>query len=134
LLAVGTDKQFVELLLALGLDGIADDTRFSSNERRVANRQVLSTLIGAAVQRLESEKLMNEVHVRKIPAGLILNVQEALESDASRELLLRADGLAGMRTFVSLIDGNRAASQALSPPPHFGEHTSEVLSALSAQF
>jgi crotonobetainyl-CoA:carnitine CoA-transferase CaiB-like acyl-CoA transferase len=132
LLAVGTDKQFVELLLALGLDSIADDARFQSNERRVANRTVLSGLISSAVQQLDSDKLLEEVHSRKIPAGLVQDIQEAMESDAAHRLLLSGDGLVGTRTFVSLADGQPFASRKLSPPPHLGEHTSEVLAALSA--
>lgn len=132
LLAVGTDKQFVELLLALGLDAIADDARFLSNERRVANRAALSGLIASAVRQLDSDKLLDEVHARKIPAGLVRDIQEAIELDQTRRLMLSGDGLAGIRTYVSLSDGQHSASRKLSPPPHLGQHTSEVLAALSA--
>jgi crotonobetainyl-CoA:carnitine CoA-transferase CaiB-like acyl-CoA transferase len=132
LLAVGTDKQFVELVLMLGLDSIADDARFLSNERRVANRSVLSGLIAGAVRERDSEKLLEETHARKIPAGIIRDIREAAESDHSRRLSMSGDGLTGIRTYVSLADGQHANSKSLSPPPHLGEHTSEVLAALSA--
>jgi crotonobetainyl-CoA:carnitine CoA-transferase CaiB-like acyl-CoA transferase len=134
LLAVGTDKQFVELLLVLGLESIADDARFLSNERRVANRGVLAGKIAEAIQQLDADKIMEEMMRRKIPASIVRDIREALETDNSRKLQLSADGLTGMRTYVSLSGGQPPMNKALSAPPHLGQHTDEVLSALSASF
>lgn len=130
LLAIGNDKQFVELLLAIGMDAVADDARFSSNERRVANRSLLSELIANAIRQFDSAKLASDLQDRKVPAGLISNVMEAIDTDHARSLRLSSDSLEGLRTYVSLIDGKRPGT-ALSPPPHLGEHTKEVLAALS---
>ena len=48
----------------------------------------------------------------KIPAGVIQNIKEALDMPEVRELLLHAEGIMGVKSFV-------ANSEALSlPPPH----------------
>jgi len=132
LLAVGTDKQFVELLLALNLESIADDARFLSNERRVANRNVLATIIAESVQHRDSDKIMEEMARRKIPAAIVRDIKEALETDNSPQLQLSANGLTGVRTYISMSGGQHLTGKSLSAPPHLGEHTAEVLAALSA--
>jgi crotonobetainyl-CoA:carnitine CoA-transferase CaiB-like acyl-CoA transferase len=134
LLAVGNDKQFGELLDAVGLPALKTDTRFTTNEKRVANRADLFQLLGNAVKAIEAGKLMQSIQSRKVPAGVVRNVGEALQSTQAVQLSLSGGGLAGTRTFVSLLDGRWVSGEALTPPPHLGEHTNEVLKGLSAQF
>ena len=133
LLAVGNDKQFKELLDSVGLGKLNRDARFSTNQERVANRAVLSNLIGEAIAGLDAESLVKNIQARKVPAGVVRDVREALQTSQAIQLSLTGDGLTGTRTFVSLVSGKWMTNEALSPPPHLGEHTSEVLRGLSAQ-
>jgi len=44
----------------------------------------------------------------------------------ARELFIQSNGLTGVTGFVA----SREKSSRLQPPPHFGEHTDEVLKAM----
>ncbi|MBL7851302.1 MAG: CoA transferase [Cyclobacteriaceae bacterium] len=128
LLAVGNDRQFESLLEAVGIP--PSDRRVAglkTNPDRVRNREELNDLLARAISKCQSLELVGDLHRRKVPAGLIRNVREALEDPLSRPLRLDAAGLTGLRGFVGV--GPGWASQ-LSAPPHLGEHTQEVLSRL----
>ena len=127
LLAVGNDKQFKNLCTLLD-NGWAQLETFATNEARVVNRQELTALLVVAIKEWKSEKLLSRLHHEKIPAGLIQNIKEVFEMSEAKDLLIQSEDLTGVRNFVALSTGWRA--KQLGPPPHFGEHTQEVLSGL----
>lgn len=128
LLAVGNDKQFENLLEVLGIGHEALGSKFITNQLRVENRTALNILLQDKIGKMESKFFLDMANEKKIPAGLIQNVKEVFEMKEANELLIQAEGLIGVRGF--------AASSAtwhrhdLMPPPHFGEHTQEVLKML----
>ncbi len=128
LLAVGNDRQFAELLMVLGLDPSHPQwIKFRTNPQRVQNRESLKVLLNNAIGQTKSAELIGTLHLHKIPAGIIKDVRDALQVPAATYLTLAGGGLLGLRTFVA-----RGFTQSpLSPPPHLGEHTAEVLSHLS---
>lgn len=125
LLAVGSDRQFLDLLQILDLK-ISEDARFVTNHNRVIHRAALNELLAVAIAKFESGDLMRAIHARKIPAGIIQTVADVLEMQAAKQLLLSNGGLLGVAGFVA---SNRQLGEIL-PPPHFGEHTDEVLRGL----
>lgn len=128
LLAVGNDRQFADLLVVLGLDpSHAQWIKFKTNLQRVQNRESLKVLLNNAIGQAKSGDLIGALNQRKIPAGIIKDVRDALQVPAYDYLILEGGGLLGLRTFVARGFGQ----SALSPPPHLGEHTAEVLSRLS---
>ena len=131
LLAVGSDRQFFDLLHVLNINPVLFEQKFSTNHRRVENREELGRLLGEKIALLHSGELLLKIHQYKIPAGIIQNVREVFEMKESKELLIKSDGLSGVKTFVAS-SANWQIGE-LTPPPHFGEHTEEVLSALSIQ-
>lgn len=124
LLAIGSDRQFLDLIELLDLK-ISTDVRFVTNHNRVLNRVALRELLSTAISNFEAEVLMHQIHHKKIPAGIIQTVDQVFEMEAARRILLEADALRGVRSFV----GTHQQLQ-LSPPPHFGEHTDVVLRGL----
>ena len=128
LLAVGSDRQFFDLLHVLEIDPITFEQKFSTNHRRVENREELGKVLGEKIINLHASELLLKIHQYKIPAGIIQNVRDAFEMKEAKNLLMKADGLTGARTFVASL--NTWASAPLTPPPHFGEHTVEVTSSL----
>ncbi|HNR73537.1 MAG: acyl CoA transferase/carnitine dehydratase [Bacteroidetes bacterium OLB12] len=125
LLAIGSDRQFLDLLQVLGLPIVADDNRFKTNQSRVLHRAILHELLTNAIAKFEANTLMNRIHSKKIPAGIIQSVDQVLEMKDTQRILLEGNNLRGVRNFVG---SNQNAS--LLPPPHFGEHTKEVLDQL----
>jgi crotonobetainyl-CoA:carnitine CoA-transferase CaiB-like acyl-CoA transferase len=120
LLAVGTDRQFNDLCVLLGLGN-----QYKTNIDRVRNRTQLAETISSAINKLESATLMKEINRLKIPAGVIQNIKEVFDMPEARELLIAADGLRGVRSFVANSNPGK-----LSPPPHLGEHNQEILKDL----
>ena len=123
LLAVGSDRQFSDLCSVLGLNALTNDDRYSSNQRRVENRVQLNQHISKKISQFPARQLLEKMNSLKIPAGVIQNIKEALEMTEAKELLIRSGSLTGIRSFVA----NIGKLPHLLPPPHYGEHTTQIL-------
>jgi len=128
LLAVGSDRQFFDLLKILKIDPLMFENKFSTNHRRIENREELNLVLAQAIHHLTASELFLQIHKLKIPAGMIQNVRDVFEMSSAKQLLMTADSLTGVRTFVANLSNSKLE---LSPPPHFGEHTDEILADLS---
>jgi crotonobetainyl-CoA:carnitine CoA-transferase CaiB-like acyl-CoA transferase len=128
LLAIGSDRQFQDLCNVLGIGHVALQDEFTTNQKRVENRVKLNDILTIEIQKQESEKLLINIHARKIPAGLVQNVKEALEMKEAYELVLHGPDLIGVRNFVGR--GFSDGTHTILPPPHFGEHTNEILESI----
>jgi crotonobetainyl-CoA:carnitine CoA-transferase CaiB-like acyl-CoA transferase len=127
LLAVGNDKQFNNLISILPAN-VIDIKKFATNRMRVSSRAELNILLSTALSKMDSNELLQQIHRLKIPAGIIQNVKEVFEQKETNPLVVKASGLTGVRSYVAQgID----TAQSLLPPPHFGEHTQEVLAQLT---
>ncbi|MDZ7649783.1 MAG: CoA transferase [Cytophagales bacterium] len=129
LLAVGNDKQFNNLISILPAH-VIDIKKFATNRMRVSSRAELNILLSAAIGKMESTELLQMIHRLKIPAGIIHNLKEVFEMRAANDLFMKADSLTGLRTYVGK-NSDSFADVNLLPPPHFGEHTKEVLKQVS---
>lgn len=127
LLAVGSDRQFFDLLRILQIDPLVFENKFSTNHRRIENREEMNVLLAQAIGELTASELFLQIHKLKIPAGIIQNVREVFEMETAKELLINSEGLQGVRTFVA---NGVDRKTALLPPPHFGEHTEEIVKGL----
>jgi crotonobetainyl-CoA:carnitine CoA-transferase CaiB-like acyl-CoA transferase len=125
ILAVGSDRQFRDLCDLLDLSEIASDEKFKTNISRVNNRAFLHHLLQGKFEIYATQPLLTRLHDRKIPAGIIQNIQDVFETSEAQNLILKNDLLRGVRTYVGNED--RQLSSHFLPPPRYGEHTSEVL-------
>jgi crotonobetainyl-CoA:carnitine CoA-transferase CaiB-like acyl-CoA transferase len=135
LLAVGSDRQFQDLCDVLKIAGIADDKKFSTNQRRVENRLELHAILQNGLGQYTAAALMEELNRKKIPAGIIQHLQQVFGMPEAKELLMDSDGVMGVRNFVGKDAGDWMldSGRSILPPPHFGEHTEEVLREISAK-
>lgn len=133
LLAVGNDTQFRTLCELLGSGQIGSMPQFASNEARVVNRNLLQGLLQQTIGQWQSAALMPELHTRKIPAGIIQTVQQAFEMTPAKEILLEHSDRRGVKTFVAnfLTPDFQPRTLTLTPPPHLGEHTQEIVKTLN---
>lgn len=133
LLAVGNDTQFRTLCELLGSGQIGSMPQFASNEARVVNRNLLQDLLQQTIGQWQSAALMPELHTRKIPAGIIQTVQQAFEMTPAKEILLEHSDRRGVKTFVAnfLTPDFQPRTSTLTPPPHLGEHTQEIVKTLN---
>jgi crotonobetainyl-CoA:carnitine CoA-transferase CaiB-like acyl-CoA transferase len=128
LLAVGNDRQFEKLCAILEIDQIVKDLPFQDNVSRVRNRADLNKFLSHAISNVTAEALIAALHDARIPGGLIRTIPEVMTEPAARDMMLSADSVRSLRTFIA-----RPASSVFShilPPPHFGQHTSALLTEM----
>lgn len=123
LLAVGSDRQFEDLMEVLGLspDGSVrmkpwDLDKFSTNQQRVKNREELNRLLSGKIQEMNSGDLTSALLAKKIPGGLVQNVKEALAMPMAKEIMLEGDGLKGVRNFVGKMSFAEVMKELSEPP------------------
>jgi crotonobetainyl-CoA:carnitine CoA-transferase CaiB-like acyl-CoA transferase len=129
LLAVGNDRQFFDLLHVLNIDPVMFEQKFATNHRRVENREELGCVLAEQIVQLHAGELLLKIHDCKIPAGIIQNMSEVFEMKEAKELLIQSGGIHGVKTFVA--SSTNWNITALTPPPHVGEHTEEVISRIN---
>ncbi len=130
--AAGTDKQFRELVTALGRPALATDPRYAKNQDRVKNKAGINAILQDLIGQYGREEVLQLLWSKRIPAGGVFNMKEVFEVPESREMLLDgrcADGTAirGVRS-IAFSTGEQWGGSGLAPPPHYGEHTRMVLS------
>lgn len=135
-IAANKQEQFVALVDALGLPGLATDSRFAKREDRKRNRAALSVLIEEQLRQrpcAEWEALFNKIG---IPAGAVLTVPQALalQQVQERQLLKRFDEAPGVGRPLTIARCGFKLSggdpDVATPPPTLGEHTDAVLRSI----
>lgn len=133
ILAVGDDRQFQHLCQVLGVPELASDALFSRNAARVKNRTVLNEKLKALIAGFKQAALLEELEKRFVPAGAVKSVAEALSGPAAERLRFAPDSgrkIAGLKTVAFKLEN--LPETHLSAPPHFGEHTQQVLQEFGA--
>lgn len=129
-LAVGNDKQFQQLCQVLAVPW-ASDPRFASNRERVAHRETLIPMLEQAFSTWALTPLLEALHERKVPAGRVYSVTEALQSPESkaRQVVgaLPHDTLGQVTLVNSPMRFSDAKTRFEHAPPHLGEHSANIL-------
>jgi crotonobetainyl-CoA:carnitine CoA-transferase CaiB-like acyl-CoA transferase len=76
-LAVGNDRQFRALTVALDCVELADDERFSTNSARVANREQLRSELESRLRRTSAAQWALELSAVRVPAGEVNDIAGA---------------------------------------------------------
>lgn len=127
-IAVGNDDQFRRLTEALGLLGMADDSRFGTNEARVANREALVDRLENVLGARPASAWQPRLQAAGIACGQVNDMAQAVRYAESLALrpTIEPDGASqpGIRMPITF-----STTQAGEPtrPPHLGEHNAEVL-------
>jgi crotonobetainyl-CoA:carnitine CoA-transferase CaiB-like acyl-CoA transferase len=115
LLAVGSDRQFEDLMEVVGLIHW-DLGTFATNQLRVKNRAQLNQLLSDKIREMNSHDLMVALLAKKIPGGLIQNVQEALAMPVAKEIMLEHEEFKGVRNFVGKMSFAQVKVKLDGPP------------------
>ncbi len=129
-IAVGNDRQFVQLCTVLDRREWASDPRFRTNPARLANRAVLDAAIAGRVagqSRHHWTALLDEAGV---PCGAINTVREALSSAGSMVHRIESSVAGIVQVLGPVIGFDGEVGAVRLPPPGLGEHTDEVLTDL----
>ena len=126
--AAGNDPAFRRFCDFLGLPEMAGDPRFATNGARVTNRDALAEQLNARFANEDGHELTGRMLVAGLPAGPVLNVDEAMEAahTAHREMVTKLGAYRGLGTPIKL---SRTPGGTRSAPPRFNEHGEAVLRA-----
>ncbi len=132
--AVGNNRQFGALADALGLDGLAADPRFSSNEKRVTSRTELKSLIEAALEPDTAGNWQAKLLAAGVPAGKVNSIAEALELGNSLGLapsIVVTDAETGRdsRLLANPIRLSASPPEYKQTPPTLGQHQGSIFTS-----
>ena len=110
-IAVGSDAQWRQCALALGLDDLAEDPELRTNAGRLAQRDRVTRTLAARVKERPAAYWVDRLEEAGVPCGVVRSVLEVLAT---------ADGsaLTGMPPSVP--------GAVRRPPPRLGEHSADV--------
>lgn len=97
-LAVGSDRQFKNLLGILNLSELVDDEKYSANKSRVKNRTELSNYLAEKIATFKRADFITHCIEKNVPAGAIRDMQEVFSQKAAQDLILTEGETKRVRT------------------------------------
>ena len=126
------NNQWQRFCHAAGLDALAGDPRFASNDGRIRNRNVLVPLVADAIKARTVGEWLALLDSAEVPAGPVNSVEAALESPqaVARGMVaeIQHPGIGPLRMVASPLKLEATPPSIRRHPPMLGEHTEEVLS------
>jgi len=131
MLTVGNDAQFASCCSSLGVEELAEDSRFEKMKDRIANRETLIPLLQAKLLERNTADWLAILRKHGVPVGPVNNIAEVLSSEhaSDRNLVRQLQYLNGatVPTVSNPVDFSDTPVQYEKAPPLLGEHTNEVL-------
>ncbi len=127
--AVGTERQFRNFVMALGLPELAEDDRFATNAERVKHRDALNGILAERIRTLPAAEVEAGMRDRKVPFGFVNDMARVFEQPGARDQCF--DDGRGVRTVA--LTGDIEGRRDLSAPPHLDADRAAVLSWLEAR-
>ncbi|RDC60951.1 Formyl-CoA transferase [Alteripontixanthobacter maritimus] len=121
-LAPANDGLFRKLLSVLGRGDLLGDTRFASNESRLAHRDELDAIIAGETRTMRRDALLAACADAGIPAGPINDLGEVFADPQvrARGMQVKLDGgIPGLRSPFAFSNASLAIGK---PSPKLGEH------------
>ncbi len=130
-IAANKQEQWEALARHLGRADLLTDPRFATRASRKAHRHVLNTEIGKSLATRPAAVWEEELNALGVPAGRILDLEDALETEQfrSRDQIARyklPDGR-DIRTFRTGLRIDGTSPCVADGPPTLGQHTDEIL-------
>lgn len=99
-LAIGTNRQFIELCELLELQQLALDRRFNSNPSRVQNRDELNTHLQEAIGEQIADRFLAACQTKRLPVGKVNKMDAVFEQKEAAELIRECGDLRAVGTVV----------------------------------
>jgi crotonobetainyl-CoA:carnitine CoA-transferase CaiB-like acyl-CoA transferase len=131
----GNDLQFRKLCEALGMPGLAKDPRFSSNDKRTANRDQLKPLLVEQLSRRGTADWFSELSAAGVPCGPINTIDQGVAFAAQLGLdpvVTAGQGEGATRVTRHPVTYSLTPPRYDLPPPRLDEHGDELRRWLAA--
>lgn len=133
-IAVGNDRQFESLCSLINREDLATNPQFSTNAKRVENREQLSPLLQKELEKKSTSYWQARCNEHGIPCGPINHLHQVFNDPQvkARDMLLTTEHpTAGKINLVgSPLKLAKTPVQLKQYPPLAGEHTEDILSQL----
>lgn len=133
-IAVGNDRQFTTLCEQMQMSELAKDPKFSTNPKRVENREILIPILREKLKERAADYWIDIFRKCNIPCGPIQTINKLKEDPQlrAREMFHSIDHPTAGRVKVvgSPLKLSRTPAKIQHHPPDIGEHTVEVLQSL----
>jgi crotonobetainyl-CoA:carnitine CoA-transferase CaiB-like acyl-CoA transferase len=121
MIGAGNDAQFARLAAAIGARELSNDSRFDTNERRVANRDELRAALEARLETRTRADWRDVLLEAGVPAGPVQTIDEAF-SLAGELGLAVVDETDGVRTVAFPAQLSETPATVRRRPPDLDEH------------
>jgi crotonobetainyl-CoA:carnitine CoA-transferase CaiB-like acyl-CoA transferase len=132
--AVGSERQWPKLCAVLGVEELATDQRFASNDARVRNRDELRPILAEAFVSRDSQHWLAQLSVAGVPCGPVNDVLAAFEQPQARARQMRVTvehpRLGPMPQIGVPFKLSATPASIRSAPPLLGEQADEILAEL----
>lgn len=133
-IATGTNKLFRELCAMLGLEGVADDERFTKNPDRVRNRDALVEILSQATRKKTTAEWQQEFEAKSIPSAPVQSMSQAFEDEQLREndmvVELEHPHLGPIHVLGIPYKYSGTECTITEAPPTLGQDTDELLASI----
>ncbi|NGO50648.1 CaiB/BaiF CoA transferase family protein [Allomesorhizobium camelthorni] len=134
ILAVGNDSQFRKFCAVVGLEELAGDPAYATNEARVANRAALRENIVPRLADFDRDNLLALLEKAGVPASPINDIGEMFADPQTIARGMRLDLDDGHGNTLPSVRAPMVMSETPlvyeRPSPRLGEHTAEILAEL----
>lgn len=132
ILAIGNDGQFRRFCAYAGRPGLADDPRFATNPKRIANRAALTAILRELVARKPRSHWLTGLEREGVPCGPVNTVDQVFEDPHVKARGLRITMPHPLAPEPVPLVANPVKMSATPPayrhpPPTLGQHTDAVL-------
>lgn len=134
ILTVGNDSQFADFCEVAECQALLQDLRFTTNQARVRNREIVIQQLAKIIQAKTSEFWLQRLETKGVPCGPINDIAQVFDNPQikHREMLgeLTHPVNGKVPTVANPINFSRTPIVYNQAPPNLGEHTEEVLTEL----
>ena len=128
--SAATDETAERFFAAIGRTDVLEDDRFSSSERRLANRLALNEVISAELAGFTRDELEQLASQHRLTLGPVLDVEDILGDPQylAREAVVMMEDGTVLPNVVPRLDRTPAAIR--TPAPALGAHNAEIYGEL----
>ena len=127
------DSIFIRLMLAMGRDDIAEDSRYADNPGRVEHQDYIDGVIAVWTRSLTSSEVISTLESAEVPVGPIYNVADMMNDEhyQARGLFEEVETPQGTIKIPAILPKLSASPGATDwPGGAVGTHTDEILKSV----
>lgn len=132
-IAPSTEKNWLQLCSALGLDNLPSDPRFDTQQKRRENRKEINAIIQKVIETKKRDEWISLLNQAGVPCGPVNNLEQVFSDPQvlHQEMLLESAQPAGPVKMPGFpVKLSETPARLRLPSPQMGEHSLEILKEL----